>query len=201
MASSIDRIRLVLGTIIVLAEPLSIEGLGQLLHLEIGDVRLALRGLYSVLSVPDQIHEPVNTLHKSLHDFLTDRQRSQIYYINSTIRHCELARTCLGFMRRELRYDICGIGDPSRLNSEVTDLRQRRDTRISRRLWYACCHWAFHVSRAPQDYDLLAEVRAFVFQYILYWIETLSILDDLGYASPSIDNALQWLQVRHFETL
>jgi hypothetical protein len=198
MTSSIDRLRLVLGTIVLLAEPLSIEGLGQLLQLEIGDVRLALRGLYSVLSIPDHSREPVDTLHKSLHDFLTDRKRSEIYYVDPAICHTDLAHACLVLMFRQLRRDICGIGDPSKLNSEVVGLDQRRGEHIGGGLRYACCRWAYHISRAVHDNRVLVELKAFTFQSILYWIETLSVLGGLDSAEPSIAQAIQWVQVSHF---
>jgi len=195
-----NNLRLVLGTIILVFSPLSLNDLGHLLNLQIGDLRLALRGLYSVLIIPDKRHKPVRAFHKSLHDYLTNIQRSGPYFIDPAAHHAELAHMCFRLMTMELEHDMCKIADPLKLNTEVTDLTKKCKEHISGALRYACCHWAGHLSRALYSDDLIKELRLFVFEFILYWIETLSLISEFD-ASLQIRRVGKWLQVSYLIVL
>jgi len=198
----VDRLRLVLGTIILLFDPLSVESIGLLLHIGSEYVRLALRPLYSVLLIPDENFHPVRTLHQSLHEFLTDSQRSGIYFIDPAQLHTYITRHCLKLMTTALKRDICHIADSSKLNSEVIDLPQKSNVYIGEALRYACRYWADHLrfSDASDSY-LLSDLRTFAFDSMLYWIETLSILGHLRIAIPSLQQSRIWLQVSGFRCL
>lgn len=188
----------VLAKIILLVDPLPLRSLGDLLQLEIGDLRVALRGLYSILSVPDQMNEPIHTLHKSLPDFLVDEERSEVYCIELIPCHTNLADRCLAVLCTNLKRDICNIGDSSKLNSEVADLAQIRDEFIGGALAYACRHWAYHLLQALPDNDLEDKLRKFLFGFTPYWIETLSLLGSFRMAQQIIQSATQWVKVRLF---
>ncbi|KAG2418586.1 hypothetical protein HFD88_001687 [Aspergillus terreus] len=67
----------VVGVIIMLATPLSINALSQLLDREPDDIKCRLDPLQSVLSVPDDFDAPIRLLHLSFRDFLLDPENSK----------------------------------------------------------------------------------------------------------------------------
>ena len=69
-----------------------------LLGIDKGDIFIALKDMYSILDIPgatEAIDYPVRIRHASLVDFLTDRKRSQTYFLDSTIAHGDLALSCI----------------------------------------------------------------------------------------------------------
>ncbi|KAF8136076.1 hypothetical protein K438DRAFT_1786560 [Mycena galopus ATCC 62051] len=61
----------------------------ELCGLAPGDARLLLRGLHSVLEVPED--EPIDTYHASFLDFLKNQRCSQQFYINSLPHRMDMA--------------------------------------------------------------------------------------------------------------
>ncbi|KAJ7436898.1 hypothetical protein B0H11DRAFT_1885693 [Mycena galericulata] len=90
----------ILGVIVTLGV-FSVPHIEQLLELEPGDVRLALHGLHSVLSVPpedkdnDIFSNGVIVHHASFEDFLNDQTRSGTFYVGGEQSHTNLARCIL----------------------------------------------------------------------------------------------------------
>ncbi|KAJ6544505.1 hypothetical protein B0H19DRAFT_1076609 [Mycena capillaripes] len=82
----------------------SVQWIEQLLDLKLGDALLALRGLHSVINVPDsedaheesKQHDPsVLVYHASFLDFLHDPTRSVVFYVggrNPTQLACEILK-------------------------------------------------------------------------------------------------------------
>ncbi|KAF9041151.1 hypothetical protein BDP27DRAFT_1347384 [Rhodocollybia butyracea] len=69
----------------------------QLLGLEIGDTRLFLRSLHSIIDAPLFHHHHFFTnQHASFYDFLRDPKRSQDFYVG--VHHMDLARSMLRFL-------------------------------------------------------------------------------------------------------
>ncbi|KAJ7266135.1 hypothetical protein C8J57DRAFT_1718130 [Mycena rebaudengoi] len=94
------KLRDILSAIILLdwypALPEDLEGL---LALESGDVRLVLRGLHSLLEM-DSALDGIHVHHASFRDFLSDQNRSSIFYINSDHQRIKLA----GLVLKALAY-------------------------------------------------------------------------------------------------
>ena len=89
----------VLGALLLLKSPLSVDALEELLGLQPGDAFLALCNLHSVLRVPSSIDassgdRQIHLFHASLGEFLFDAQRSHGYHIESNSVHSDLARCC-----------------------------------------------------------------------------------------------------------
>jgi hypothetical protein len=78
---------------------LSLDDVEQLLQLEEGDVRLALRGLYSVISglEEDNSDDPwgLNFHHASFRDFLQDPGRARIFYVGGSSHRTDLSHCIL----------------------------------------------------------------------------------------------------------
>jgi hypothetical protein len=85
----------VIGTIMLVTEPLSIKNLGFLLQVETGHVLLALLGIQSVLMVPEDDDQPVRLVHTSLRDFLITGSRSREWYIHPPAHHLRITIDCL----------------------------------------------------------------------------------------------------------
>jgi hypothetical protein len=84
-----------IGTVMLLTKPLSIDELGGLLQVETGHVLHALLGIQSVLMVPERNDQPIQLVHTSLRDFLTTLSRSREWYIHPPTRHLRIAIDCL----------------------------------------------------------------------------------------------------------
>jgi hypothetical protein len=76
--------------------PLSVTSIEQLLQLEPGDVQLVLRGLHSVISLPEDDDEnKIWIHHASFGDFLQDPTRAGIFYIGGCQHQTDLSRHIL----------------------------------------------------------------------------------------------------------
>jgi hypothetical protein len=196
------RLKMILGTIVLLRDPLASLALERLLALKSRTVQETLRRLHSVIIVPDDATQVIRTLHPSFFDFITSPARCQNpkFLVNSRTQHTLLARACLETMK-DLKRDICGIKNPSILNRKVGDLPVRITTCIPPHLQYACRHWAWHLSNAMFSDILLDLMREFGLKYLLYWIEALSLLGDLRNGLLALDAAQQAIPVRNFLSL
>ena len=68
------NLRSILGTVLLIFNPLSVKGLSELLrrHHTLPFIIHTVCSLHSVLLVPDNMEDPILTFHKSFPDFLTD---------------------------------------------------------------------------------------------------------------------------------
>jgi hypothetical protein len=191
-----DWLKKVLGSIILLRDPLPSCGLEHLLNLRPTTVRQTLHHLHSVVMVPENDSRGIRLLHPSFFDFMTDptRCRNSDFVVNSVAQHSLLARSCLNTMM-SLRQDICGIQNPCLLNSEVDDLPLRITKHIPPHVQYACRHWALHLTNASMSDDLLDLVKEFCSKYLLYWVEVCSLLGELRNALITLHDARQFLVV------
>jgi hypothetical protein len=66
----VEQFRNIVGTIVLLASPLSVNALAKLLGLPKENIAIRLDDLHSVLSVPEDRNMPIRLLHLSFRDFL-----------------------------------------------------------------------------------------------------------------------------------
>ncbi|KAJ7130432.1 hypothetical protein C8R44DRAFT_613947 [Mycena epipterygia] len=194
--SFLGILKMVLGSIVHLQDPLSLLALERLLGIATGCVRESLLHLHAVLVVPEHDDHVIRLLHPSFADFITNPDRCLVlkYVVKAEEQHTLLAQSCLVVMRG-LCQDICQIKNPSLLNSEVTDLPTRIGTYISAHVQYACRHWAYHVSKSMVCAPLLNLLKEFCEKYLLYWIEVCSLLGELRNALLSVAAVYQALLV------
>jgi hypothetical protein len=193
------RLKMVLGTIVLLRDPLSPPTLEKLLGLAPSTVREILLHLHSVVIVPEVDDLAIRLLHPSFFDFITNpsRCRNPRFVVNLEAQHTLLARVCLEVMKG-LREDICGINDPSILNSEVDDLSTRIVTNIPSHLRYACRHWAWHLENSMFSDAVLYLVKEFCSTKLFYWLEVCSLLGEVRSALLSLITAQKTISVRCF---
>ncbi|KAJ7899401.1 hypothetical protein B0H13DRAFT_796377 [Mycena leptocephala] len=76
-------------------KPLSAISIEQLLELEPGEVQLVLRGLHSVINLPEDDNDGISTHHASFGDFLRDPTRAGIFYVGGCQHRTDLSRHIL----------------------------------------------------------------------------------------------------------
>jgi hypothetical protein len=191
-----DRLKMVLGSIILLRDPLSSYSLEHLLNLRPTTVRQTLRHLHSVVTVPESDSQVIRLLHPSFFDFMTDptRCRKAHFVVNPLTQQTVLACACLNTMML-LREDTCEIKNSCMLNSEVDDLPSRIAKYIPPHIQYACRHWVFHLTNACISDVLLDLVRQFCSKGLLHWVEVCSLLGELRNALVALHDARQFLVV------
>jgi hypothetical protein len=189
------RLKVVLGSICLLQDPLSSVALERLLCLN--GVRQTLLYLHSVIIVPEDKAGMIRLLHPSFFDFITDPTRclNPRFVVDATAQHTLLARVCLETMVQGLQRDICGIRNPSLLSSEVDDLPSRIASHIPPHLQYACRRWAWHLTNGMVSDNLLSLVEEFCSKYLLFWVEVCSLLGELRNALLALDAAQVALRV------
>jgi hypothetical protein len=76
--------------------------LDRILGLRSGSVRFALRGLHSILFIPDPDDHRIRVHHASLHDFLSNPERAGRFYLSQDA-HLDLARRCFSIVLNSVR--------------------------------------------------------------------------------------------------
>jgi hypothetical protein len=107
------RLQKVLGTIVLLIDPLDPDSLDDLLQLERGTVHSTLHHLHSIAIVPATGNGTVWLIHLSFHDFLIDINRcdNAKFTVEARVQHTLVAEHCLRVLQL-LSTDMCKIGDP-----------------------------------------------------------------------------------------
>ena len=192
-------LRSILGTILLIFNPLSIKGLSELLrrHYTSLSILSTIRSLHSVLLVPDNIEEPILTFHKSFPDFLTDAKRCEDrqLFVEPAVCHVEILLSCLNLMNDRLRKNICELDDYAML-SEVQDFPDCQRAHIGDALGYACCFWTKHLLKIPLSSPDVEKVQQaidkFSTTHLLFWIEVLSLVGNLGVGVYALNDVQQW---------
>jgi len=197
-----SHFKLVIGAVLLIFHPLSINTLSGLLR-NCGTpsrIYATLRTLHSLLLIPDSLEEPVRIFHKSLPDFLMDPGRctDQRFFIDPSIYHREILLSCLKVMKGGLKRNICQLDDHTLL-SEVGDLPEQRTAYIGEALKYACSFWTGHLmkcgSSGPDAEEVHLAIDEFFTTCFLFWIEVLSLLGKLDTGVYALNDIQQWYLV------
>ncbi|PWY79021.1 hypothetical protein BO83DRAFT_356581 [Aspergillus eucalypticola CBS 122712] len=170
----------IIGAVVVLAEPLSIAPLEDLLDLsgKTKKIRRFLTSLSSVVSFGDNFELPIRLLHLSFREFLLGQPQRRCLYdefcIDPREAHKALFKSCVRILSSTLKQDICSLDDPSFLVKDIDTSLLDQNLPVSVR--YASQYWAHHLQQAgfePLDNDCVHE---FLKKHFLYWIEVMSLL-------------------------
>jgi hypothetical protein len=177
------RLRMVLGSIVTLFAPLSIEGLAKLLGIETSDVGNTLADLHTILNIPRQKTKPVGLHHPSFRDFLLSdlRCNDKDFWIDEKEAHTILARSCVRLMSESLGPNLCELPSPGSLienvKSDWEDWKAWKDRCIPPELEYACLHWAEHLRQGGAHLADDDDTHQFFQVNFLHWLEALSLLE------------------------
>ena len=192
-----SQFRSIVGTVVLVFNPLSMPALSDLLG--VPNISTALWSLHSLLIVPEnQLNpQPIHVLHKSFPDFLTDPKRctDKQLFVDPSVNHMDIMLSCLMLMKRKLKRNICQLDDFSVL-SEVRDLAVRRKAHIGDGLEYSCQFWASHLVRTvtsgPDVEGVHRAIDEFFTTHLLFWIEVLSLMDILDSGVYALRNIDEW---------
>ena len=192
------KVRSVLGAVILATNPLSPSTIATLLDFDIEEVFPLLSSVHSLLTLQEDVDQPVRPFHKSFPDFITDQARcaDQKFQISPPEHHLELLFGCFEVMNRTLKRNLCNLPEAIK-NSEVDDLEERSKQYISHALRYACKSWHKHLiykytAHIPKITSVL---HHFLEKKFLCWLEILSVIGGVRNAVDALEVVGKWLGV------
>jgi hypothetical protein len=190
-----EMVRSVLSAVVLAANPLPPSAIARLTGFHRDHVQRILELLESLLILPEDPNSPVQPLHKSFPDFITDSTRcTDTRFCISPSHHTELVLRCLRIMDKSLKKNMCSIPDYF-LNSEVKDLSKRLEKNgIRGALEYACSSWHKHlVTTEGRTTDAVFALRVFLEKNLLFWLEVSSVLGVVDDAKCALGDTIKWL--------
>ncbi|KIN98191.1 hypothetical protein M404DRAFT_1005561 [Pisolithus tinctorius Marx 270] len=158
------------------------------------NVAIILRFMAPMLDGVTNLVSPICLLHSSFYDFLTDRSRSGVYFVDTSNSY-DLTFASLRVLSEHLQFNICGLESSYLSNSEIPDLAERINKNIPLHLSYSCRFWAQHLQKTAFDPILAGLVVAIVgSEKILFWLEIMSLLGEVGQAADALFCTTEWLQ-------
>ena len=198
-----SKVRSIIGTVVLLVNPLPPSGVAKLIGLNPKEVIQLLELVQSLLTLNDDPNYPVKPFHRSFPDFITNQLRcsNRRFYISPENLHLELAVNCLKIMNDELVQNILSLPNYA-LNSEVKNLQARIKVHISIALQYACKSWYNHLIMAQGDVtNVIFHLYLFLEQKFLAWLEVASVLGVTRGAVVALEKLIPWLQEVCFHLL
>jgi hypothetical protein len=196
----------VVGRLLAAFEPLSIRSLTTLQRYTFDDndddpnsVVETLRYLGSLLSNVTSSDDtlPIVPLHTSFRDFVTNKEKSDVFYVDLHVAHRQLAHSCVGLMLNDLRFNICNLESSYLANKDVRDLDVRIAKYLPPALSYACRLWDDHMEHIDFNSDIFAKLQTFFEKKFLFWLEALSLISGVGLASAALSTLSTWLAPDH----
>lgn len=185
----------IIGVIILLAVPLSVITLSQLLGIRVGAIKNLLRSFHSVLNVPTDDNAPVRTLHLSFRDCLVLSKSP--FRVDECMMHKKIANFCLAAMRhpsKGLKKNICELPTFRIRRTEVDAQSIRKH--LSPELQYASHYWVYHLAQCKELITEVDDVFAFLQTQFLHWLEAMCLLGLAFEVVANIDLLQSVLQVR-----
>ncbi|KAL8383434.1 hypothetical protein RB595_010567 [Gaeumannomyces hyphopodioides] len=168
----------IVGTIVLLADPLPPASLASILGRPPLDVDSKLCTLHSVLNIPDDPLVPVKLLHLSFRDFLVDQKNRDAnpFWVDARETHEQLADRCLQLLSTgdTLRRDVCDLRWPGTLRSEISS--RTINTALPPEVQYACRYWTHHWKESRRQIRDGDPAHLFLTHRLLYWLEALGIM-------------------------
>ena len=187
----------VVGTVLLLFNPLSIQSLSELMGCSTQRTRSTIRSLHSLLLIPENIEDPIRIFHKSFPDFLTssDRCQDKQLLVQPTNHHGKILLACLQLMEERLMKNICNLDDYA-IPREVKDFDTRKKAYIGNALEYACQFWTRHLLEIPSGSinveEVQGRIKKFFRVYLLHWIEVLALTGHLSVGVYAMNDVEQW---------
>ena len=174
--------RRIVGSIIILADTITLGDLGILLDEPSHLIKSTLHCLHSVLDIPEEEEQAksIRLLHPSFRDFLLDPDRcfEKAFQINADATHSTLLDCCLRLMKKHLKRNMCNLERPGTRTRDVprTDI----DKFVPFPVQYACRYWAHHLQQSRIDPCSHDGILEFFHHSFLFWLETLALLGQLS---------------------
>lgn len=185
----------VVGSIILLAQPLSATSLDLLLRNPKGTVDSRTDLLHSVLSIPSDPNLPIRLLHLSFRDFLVNPEKRETnpFRVDEKEVHKKLAMKCLQHLSagKHLKKDIC---DLQALEMPRADINIRTvDAHLPPDIKYACQYWVYHLREHGSVICDNDQVYNFLKCHFLHWLEALSLIGRISESISMINHLIAML--------
>ncbi|CAF3619011.1 unnamed protein product [Fusarium graminearum] len=188
----IKDFKIIVGSIVSLASPLSTTALSHLIEIPAETVDKRLDAPHSVLNIPLNRNLPVRLRHQSFRDYLVINESE--FRIDEKVAHQNLARQCLSIMRGALHENMCDLSFSDIHRSVVDSIELGKH--LSPELRYASIYWVHHQIKVDFDLNDGREIHDFLKAHFFHWVEVLSLL---GWASDCfklIQSLIDWLMNR-----
>ncbi|RAH46267.1 uncharacterized protein BO95DRAFT_120599 [Aspergillus brunneoviolaceus CBS 621.78] len=167
----------IIGVITLLATPLSVRTLAQLISVSEDIISNRLNRFHAVLHVPDNLEVPVRILHLSFRDFLVSTETR--FRIQEQETHARIVSHCFRLMKAQVKQNICKLKS---YGTQQENIEPRCVNKyITADLKYACCYWVHHLEQSKgliSDSDILSFLR----EHILHWLEALALVGEISEA-------------------
>jgi hypothetical protein len=168
----LQEFQAIVGVIILLAVPLSINALSLFLGIGADQISNRLDTFRSVLSVSSDRDQPVRILHLSFREFLV--QPRDKFHVDEPEKHKEIAKRCLKTMQGHLQKNICSLESPGTRRADIDTQDIRRY--LPPELQYSCRYWIHHLKGIRASSSEIEDVRLFLQKHLLHWVEAMSLL-------------------------
>lgn len=176
-----QEFRMIVGSIVSLAEPLSMQSLAVLLNISSDTIALRLRPLHSVLRIPTDSDTPIRTLHLSFSEFLLSNQpQLEPFGVNGQATHRMLLSKCLQLLSGPggLQKNLCKLEYPGKPRRDID--QTTINNRLSSAFQYACRYWIQHVKHSKVKIHDQDAVHMFLQEHFLHWLEAMSLINRLA---------------------
>ena len=195
--------RELVGSIVILENPLSSISLARLLQVPQDEVECRLDSLHSVLSVPDSKDAPIRLLHLSFREFLIapKNQGQSLFWVDYKGTHEKLASHCVKLMSKlsGLRQNIGNLSGPGVLRSKINE--RTVASGLLPELQYACRYWVHHLQQSQQHIIDGDTTYLFLRKHLLHWIEAMSLMKESSRCVHLLDSLQALVGVRSIQNL
>jgi hypothetical protein len=192
----LKEFRTIVGSIVILEEPLAPETLSKLISVSKKAIDRRLDSLHSVLDIPADPGQPIRLLHLSFRDFLLDPEKQEEFkfWVDERQAHTLIANHCFELLSKPgvLKQDICKLKSPGALQSEIDRVTLRKY--LPAEAQYACQYWADHLTRSSNE-NLWNQAYDFFKVNSLYWVEAMSLMGRLLESLAAIELLQQMISV------
>jgi hypothetical protein len=170
----------IVGSLIILAEPLGTSPLARLLDVEKETIDCRLDLLHSVFSIPSSPHAPIRLLHLSFREFLLDpyKRGKSLIWVDQRERHEAIAIRCLDLLSEDLHENICHLEFPGKPRENIDQVTVEICLPVDVR--YACCYWIHHAIESKEPLMDQDPVYFFLQKHFLHWLEALSLVGKIA---------------------
>src|SRR5258708_5470897 len=188
-----------LGTVVLLRNPLSLESLGNFLG--ILDVDYLLIHIQSIIPLPHHPEESVEIYHPSFPDFITTSHCHERFRVDVGMHERWMALRCLDLLTTGLTDAVLEIVPWYSLNSKVENLTAKLTAVVGLEIQYACRFWASHLGKVQLvDEEINEALERFTGVgmgvrrgHLLQWVMVMSMMGEVHDAIRSLQGLLPWL--------
>jgi hypothetical protein len=196
---TLNAFHAVVGSIILAKGPIHRDDLLHLIHPPVDGPLIdhILKKLSAVISI-GKSDRTIHLCHMSFSEFLCENAHAR-YLIDHGMHNWHLASACFRLMKDNLKFNICDLETSHLRNDDIPDLPARIQRSIPTHLSYACCFAVQHLREMSDDeivrMELLQEIRQFLYVQLLYWLEVMSLIDELPMALAALFSITIWIGV------